>query len=267
MDSGTTVGAVATTTRTKKDNTATRTTGSTTTVLHVEIPIRSSCPTSLDRLRLDWEKYFRQQQQQQQQQAAAAAAAARNVMVVAAAAAAAPSMIATETVVPESLRCHVDGTMSMETCHGKRIMRGTTTTTTRSSSSSSSSSNTGESTLVDLSLYKEIRVHPYILSVEEAAVEELQPSSSSAGGGAGDELDRTTCGESLQLPHASLQGLWNNLIFDKDENDNDNDDSSNNSNIKQNLLNFAHSALLFADLHVNQHIVHWNRLILLHGSE
>jgi hypothetical protein len=248
---------------TKNDCTATAGTG---VVLHVEIPIRSSCPVRLDRLRLDWENYFRQEVQQQATTTAVAAAridVAASTAAAGAAAAAASIMITMEQHIPELLRCHVDGTISMETSDGKVI----------------NSTQSVQQDDLSLRFCKEIRVHPYFLSVEEATVEELPPPSSAAGGGGGggngngDELDGTSCGESLQLPHASLRGLWDTLIFDSDhDNDDHGDDSSiknnnNNNNIKQNLLNFAHSALLFADKHVDQHIVHWNRLILLHGSK
>jgi hypothetical protein len=206
-----------TTTNTKKD-----------TILHVEIPIRSSCPTNLAQLRIDWEKYYRLQQ-----------TAAKAPHVAAAAAAVLDAVVVAQPVIvvpPESLSCHVAGTITKETCEGKII----STTTTADAGSAQ-----GE----DMSIYTEIRVYPYFMISEEAAVEELQPSSS---GGGGDE-ERTACCESIQLPHSSLHGLWDNLIFE--------------DSIKQDLLKFAHSALLFADLKVNEHIVHWNRLILLHGSK
>lgn len=54
-----------------------------------------------------------------------------------------------------------------------------------------------------------------------------------------------------ELPSLSLEGLWDNLIFE--------------NNIKNNLLHFIHTIMLFSDKDVNFNIVTWNRLILLHG--
>jgi hypothetical protein len=86
-------------------------------------------------------------------------------------------------------------------------------------------------------------VHMFQLSRDEISVEEIEPS----GGG-----DEWTAGcDSLTLPHASLDGLWENLIFD--------------SHIKLRLLEYAQSAILFSDRKVSEHIVHWNRILLLHG--
>ncbi|KAG5440277.1 hypothetical protein PCANB_001847 [Pneumocystis canis] len=54
-----------------------------------------------------------------------------------------------------------------------------------------------------------------------------------------------------ELPSLSLEGLWDNLVFE--------------DNIKNNLLHFIHTVMLFSDKDVNFNIVTWNRLILLHG--
>jgi hypothetical protein len=86
-------------------------------------------------------------------------------------------------------------------------------------------------------------VHAFTLSREEISIEEIEPA------GGGDEW--TAACDSLTLPHASLDGLWENLIFD--------------SGIKLQLLEYAQSAILFSDRKVSQHIVHWNRILLLHG--
>ena len=90
-------------------------------------------------------------------------------------------------------------------------------------------------------------VHPFILSTEEVGTEELDPSA--AGGGGDDEW--TAACDILTLPHESLHGLWNNLIFEP--------------SLKRTLLDYAQSALLFSDKDVSSHIVTWNRMILLYG--
>jgi AAA+ superfamily predicted ATPase len=86
-------------------------------------------------------------------------------------------------------------------------------------------------------------VHTFILSTEPVQMEELEPT-------AGDDEWTAAC-ENLALPHASLQGQWESLVFE--------------GPVKANLLQFAKSALLFADLAVSGSLVHWNRLLLFHG--
>lgn len=95
----------------------------------------------------------------------------------------------------------------------------------------------------DTSAPLDIIVHVYVLSDEEMAVEELEPTG-------GDDEWTAAC-DSLALPHKNLQGLWESLIFD--------------GTVQQDLISFARSALLFSDRAVASHIVHWNRLCLLHG--
>ena len=53
------------------------------------------------------------------------------------------------------------------------------------------------------------------------------------------------------LPSVHFEGLWESLQFDE--------------NIKQQLLNYSRSALLFSKLKVNSNIIAFNRLVLLHG--
>ena len=86
-------------------------------------------------------------------------------------------------------------------------------------------------------------VHMFELNREDSSIEEIEPS------GGGDEW--TACCDSLELPHASLEGLWENLIY--------------GPNIKLQLLNQAESAILFGDKKVSTNIVHLNRIFLLHG--
>ena len=86
-------------------------------------------------------------------------------------------------------------------------------------------------------------VHMFELSHEEISTEEIEPSG-------GDDEWTAGC-DSLALPHVTLDGLWENLIFD--------------SNVKRQLLEFAQSAILFSDRKVSEHIIHWNRILLLHG--
>lgn len=88
-----------------------------------------------------------------------------------------------------------------------------------------------------------ILVHVFVLSDEEVCTEELEATG-------GDDEWATAC-DSLQLPHQSLDGLWENLIFA--------------NHTKTSLLEYSQSALLFSDRAVSSHIIHWNRILLLHG--
>lgn len=85
----------------------------------------------------------------------------------------------------------------------------------------------------------------FVLNEEEACTEELDPS-----GDDGDD-DFVSAADSLSCPHIRLDGLWESLIL--------------HENTKKHLLNYAKSALHFSDRQVSSHIVHWNRVILLHG--
>jgi hypothetical protein len=88
-------------------------------------------------------------------------------------------------------------------------------------------------------------VYAFVLSNEEAYTEELQPTA------CGDDEWTAGC-DNLTIPHSSLHGSWESLIFD--------------SSIKRQLLDYAQSALLFSDKKVSSHLVQWNRMILLHGN-
>eukprot|EP00934_Nitzschia_sp_Nitz4_P003643 Nitzschia sp. Nitz4//scaffold4_size323378//68616//69923//NITZ4_000631-RA/size323378-exonerate_protein2genome-gene-0.199-mRNA-1//1//CDS//3329553312//3633//frame0 len=88
-----------------------------------------------------------------------------------------------------------------------------------------------------------VQIHVFHLSDEEVSVEEIEPE--------GGDDDWTAGCDSLPLPHSSLDGLWETLTYD--------------TQIKTTLLQYANSALLFSDRAVSTHIVHWNRIILLHG--
>lgn len=90
----------------------------------------------------------------------------------------------------------------------------------------------------------DLRIHCFVLSEEDPAVEELEPAHD------GDDDFITAC-DNTTLPHKSLCGAWKSLIY--------------HSSIKANLLRYAESALLFSDKGVSNHVVNWNRMIFLHG--
>ncbi|XP_049815219.1 pachytene checkpoint protein 2 homolog [Schistocerca nitens] len=53
------------------------------------------------------------------------------------------------------------------------------------------------------------------------------------------------------LPTTEFAGVWESLVYD--------------SAIKENLLNFVETTLLFSDSGVDMNIIKWNRVVLLHG--
>ncbi|GAA6025308.1 hypothetical protein JCM11491_002443 [Sporobolomyces phaffii] len=55
----------------------------------------------------------------------------------------------------------------------------------------------------------------------------------------------------LELPARSLEGVWDTLIYDGE--------------VKEKLLGYIHSTMLFSDASVDFNIVTWNRVVLLHG--
>jgi GTPase SAR1 family protein len=96
---------------------------------------------------------------------------------------------------------------------------------------------------IDLADLRACEVHAFVLSEEESSIEELATTG-------GDDEWTAGC-DNLSLPHRSIEGVWETLIFD--------------SQIKRQLLNHAQSALLFCDKKVSSHIIQWNRMILIHG--
>jgi pachytene checkpoint protein 2 len=99
-----------------------------------------------------------------------------------------------------------------------------------------------DSEMVDL-LHVRPNFYCFVLHEEEPSLEVLDPTHD------GDDL--VPACENRMLPHIDLDGLWESLIF--------------TSSIKKSLLYYAHSALLFSDLGVSNHVINRNRLILLYG--
>ena len=66
-----------------------------------------------------------------------------------------------------------------------------------------------------------------------------------------DDNEELPAANHLLLPSKSNHNIWETLVYDTD--------------IKENLLSYAITGLLFADKGVNQNIISWNRIILLHG--
>jgi hypothetical protein len=53
------------------------------------------------------------------------------------------------------------------------------------------------------------------------------------------------------LPNVEFEGIWDSLILEP--------------GVQDSLLDYAQTALRFSDAGVDENIVSWNRLVLLHG--
>ncbi|CAN0350920.1 unnamed protein product [Ectocarpus sp. 6 AP-2014] len=88
----------------------------------------------------------------------------------------------------------------------------------------------------------DFRVHIYRLSHEEPEQEMID--------GAGEEEEIAACDQWV-LPAASLEGVWESLVLER--------------GVKNHLLEYATSALLFTDKGVSKNVISWNKVVLLHG--
>lgn len=70
-------------------------------------------------------------------------------------------------------------------------------------------------------------------------------------GGDGDDASAVSACQQYSLPAREFHGVWESLVFD--------------TNIKNELLAYAQTAMLFSDRGVNTNLVGFNRMILLHG--
>ena len=85
----------------------------------------------------------------------------------------------------------------------------------------------------------DLKVHTFQLSQEGPYEEATEDDESS------------TAFTSWELPNTHLVGLWESLLFDSD--------------VKNHLLEFAATSLLFSSMNVDSNIISWNHVVLLHG--
>ncbi|XP_077862003.1 pachytene checkpoint protein 2 homolog [Saccoglossus kowalevskii] len=86
--------------------------------------------------------------------------------------------------------------------------------------------------------HTQLDLHVFQLQEDGAASEELDDDNLSAA-------------SHWILPAVEFHGMWENLIFD--------------SSVKEDLLHYAATTLLFSDQNVDCNVISWNRVILLHG--
>lgn len=79
-------------------------------------------------------------------------------------------------------------------------------------------------------------------------IDELSAADPDAGDASGSDVMAATV---MELPNMELEGVWESLIYEGD--------------IKERLLNYIHTTLIFSDADIDFNIVSWNRLVLLHG--
>jgi len=83
-----------------------------------------------------------------------------------------------------------------------------------------------------------LQIHVYQLHTDGAGAEELDDENLIAA-------------SHWLLPSSDFEGMWNSLIYDEP--------------IKNRLLNYASTTLLFSDKKIDSNIISWNRVVLLHG--
>lgn len=97
----------------------------------------------------------------------------------------------------------------------------------------------GVTTTVHVTPQSVVYIHVYQLNEEENPAMELDDSE-----------EFVACQLSL-LPSSQYEGLWNSLIYDQ--------------NIKNTLLRYVSTAMIFSERKVDPTLITWNRLVLLHG--
>ncbi|XP_066586168.1 pachytene checkpoint protein 2 homolog isoform X2 [Prorops nasuta] len=85
-----------------------------------------------------------------------------------------------------------------------------------------------------------IKFYTYRLTQEDVATETIQTDS-----------EQLSAASHWILPAKEFHYLWENLFYD--------------SEMKENLLHFVQSTMIFSDKNVNSTIISWNKVILLHG--
>jgi hypothetical protein len=123
-----------------------------------------------------------------------------------------------------------------------------TTTTTTTTTTITTSTTTGEEEVRVPWWKADLSLHVYQLNTdgEDEGFSTADPNDEDEEGGG-----QTASSRMWTLPAVELEDLWDTLYY--------------NQGIKNNLLNYAKSALLFSDAKVNQHLISCNRIVLLHG--
>ena len=89
----------------------------------------------------------------------------------------------------------------------------------------------------------EIILHTFTLSNESPGIEELTAVSG--------EDESVSAAQIWMLPNVQFKSLWDSLFYEDD--------------LKWRLVRYVETMLLFSDRNIDQNIVTYNRVVLLHG--
>ncbi|PWN33502.1 AAA-domain-containing protein [Meira miltonrushii] len=92
-----------------------------------------------------------------------------------------------------------------------------------------------------------------IYAYHTASQDDVEELMANEADGAGEESsqDDTMAATVLELPNASLDGSWEMLFYE--------------NQMKEKLLRYIYTTLIYSDAKVDTNIISWNRLLLLHG--
>lgn len=92
-----------------------------------------------------------------------------------------------------------------------------------------------------------------IYAYHTASQDDIEELMANEAEGAGEESsqDDTMAATVLELPNASLDGSWEMLFYE--------------NQMKEKLLRYIYTTLIYSDAKVDTNIISWNRLLLLHG--
>lgn len=92
---------------------------------------------------------------------------------------------------------------------------------------------------------------PLELQHVQLCIHTFQMNDEGAAEEMADDADDVPACKQWILPSTEFEGLWESLIYDDD--------------IQYGLLDYAATMMLFSDRMVNNKLINWNRVILLHG--
>lgn len=103
---------------------------------------------------------------------------------------------------------------------------------------------------------EDLSIDPFdfiIYAYHTASKDDIEELMANEAEGAGDESaqDDTMAATVLELPNASLDGSWETLYYE--------------NQMKEKLLQYIFTTLIYSDANIDTNIISWNRLLLIHG--
>ncbi|KAL8278550.1 hypothetical protein RQP46_009042 [Phenoliferia psychrophenolica] len=96
-----------------------------------------------------------------------------------------------------------------------------------------------------------LQIHIYQPSPSASSSNLMTNGDDDDDGGAGGDDSGVSAATIVQLPAVELEGVWDSLVYE--------------GQVKERLLGYIYSTILFGDAAVDFNIVTWNRVVLLHG--